>query len=144
MPQERSERSLVSRVSFSLRPELQREFDRVSKNMGYDDRSKALQVAIQNFIGDFETKNDTNETATGAILILYDHGVRHIDSKITEIGHDHRLVIVSTLHQHLDEESCMNITVVRGKISKIMELEKDIRKLNGVRQLKYAYMVVAA
>jgi CopG family nickel-responsive transcriptional regulator len=110
--------------------------------MGYEERSKALQLAIQNFVGEFELKEDPENIATGTILMLYDHDTRSIDSKITDIGHAHRLVIVSSLHQHLDEENCLNIVVVRGKVKKILELEQEIRKLSGVKQLKYAYLVV--
>jgi CopG family nickel-responsive transcriptional regulator len=136
------EKEGVSRISFSLQPRLQKELDRVSKLMGYDERSKALQIAIQNFINEFELKEDPDKSATGTILILYEHDTRNIDSKITDIGHIHRLVIVSSLHQHLDGENCLNIIVVRGKVRKILELEQDVRKLSGVKQLKYAYLVV--
>ncbi len=132
----------VSRISFSLQPALQKEFDRVSKLMGYDERSMALRIAIQNLINDYELKADPESLATGTILMIYDHEVRSVDNMITDIGHVHRVVIVSSLHLHLDEENCLNIIVVRGKVSKIMNLEQDIRKLNGVKQLKYAYLVV--
>ena len=132
----------VSRISFSLQPALQREFDRVSKLMGYDERSMALRIAIQNLINDYELKADPESLATGTILMIYDHEVRSVDNMITDIGHVHRVVIVSSLHLHFDEENCLNIIVVRGKVSKIMNLEQDIRKLNGVKQLKYAYLVV--
>jgi len=110
--------------------------------MGYEERSKALQIAVQNFINEFELKEDPDKFATGTILILYEHDTRNIDSKITDIGHEHRLVIVSSLHQHLDEENCLNIIVVRGKVRKILELEQDVRKLKGVKQFKYAYLIV--
>ena len=46
----------VSRISFSLQPKLREEFDEVSRLMGYDERSKALQIAIRNLIGDYELK----------------------------------------------------------------------------------------
>jgi len=31
---------------------------------------------------------------------------------------------------------------VRGKVRKILELEQDVRKLKGVKQFKYAYLIV--
>jgi CopG family transcriptional regulator, nickel-responsive regulator len=132
----------VTRISFSLQPELQRSFDHASKMLGYDERSKALQIAIQSFVNDFELKENPERRASGTILMLYEHDIQNIDRKITEIGHAHRLVIVSSLHQHLDEEDCLNIIVVRGKVQAILELEKDLRKLNGVKQIKYAYFAV--
>ena len=132
----------VSRISFSLKPQLQQEFDRVSKLMGYDERSKALQSAIQNLISDFELKSNPESRATGTILIIYDHEVRRIDSTLTELGHEHRLVIVSSLHLHLDAENCLNIIVVRGKVKDITALEQSVRKVAGVRQLRSAFLVI--
>jgi|SRR5579872_7313349 len=142
MIQHQETKESVARISFSLQPALQKELDRVSRLMGYDERSKALQIAIQNFINEFELKEDPDKAATGTILILYEHDTRNIDSNITDIGHAHRLVIVSSLHQHLDEENCLNIIVVKGKIRKILDLEQDVRRLKGVKQLKYSYLVV--
>jgi CopG family transcriptional regulator, nickel-responsive regulator len=136
------EKEKVSRISFSLKPQLQKEFDRVSKSLGYDERSKALQIAIQNLINDYELKSDPESSATGTILIIYDHEVRRIDSTLTELGHEHRLVIVSSLHLHLDEENCLNIIVVRGKVKDITALEQSVRKVAGVRQLRSAFLVI--
>lgn len=134
-------REKVSRISFSLKPELQREFDRVCALMGFEERSKALQIAIQNMVSDYALKADPESTATGTILMLYKHDTHGVDSGITDIGHTHRLVIVSSLHLHLDEENCLNIILVRGKVRRIMDLEHDIRKLSGIKQLKYSYLM---
>jgi CopG family transcriptional regulator, nickel-responsive regulator len=137
MPKEK-----VSRISFSLQPKLQEEFDEVSRLMGYHERSKALQTAIRNLIGGYELKNDPESFVTGGILLLYDHSNRGIDHNITELGHTYMSVIASSTHLHLDEERCINITIVRGKSRKVMELERDYRKLAGVEQLKSTYFVV--
>lgn len=138
----RGHREKVSRISFSLQPKLQREFDKVSEQMGYDERSKALHIAIRNMIADYELKTNPESSVTGSILMLYDHGVQGIDDKITEIGHHHRSVIVFSTHLHLSEESCLSTTVVSGSHRKIVELERDLRKLNGVKQLKCTYLAV--
>ena len=60
------------------------------------------------------------------------HAVRRIDSVLTDLGHEHRLVIVSSLHLHLDDENCLNIIVVRGKVKDITALEQSVRKVTGV------------
>ena len=136
------EKEKVSRISFSLRPQLQKDFDRVSKSMGYEERSKALQIAIQNLINDYELKSSPESLATGTILIIYAHAVRRIDSVLTELGHEHRLVIVSSLHLHLDDGNCLNIIVVRGKVKDITALEQSVRKVTGVRQLSSAFLAI--
>lgn len=138
----RRKKETVSRVSISLQPHLQEEFDRVSRMIGYNERSKALQVAIRNMIGDYEIETNPDSVVTGTVLMLYNHEVGGIDSAITEIGHLHRFVIVSTLHLHLENDNCMNVIIVRGKAGKIMEFESDLRKLVGVKQIKESFLTI--
>ena len=140
----RSHAERVSRVSFSLGPRLKEEFDEISRRMGYEERSKALQIAIRNMVGEYELKTNPQSLVAGGILLLYDHSKREIDHDITEIGHDHSSVIASSTHVHLDEKRCLNITTVRGKLKDVLELERSLRRLNGIEQLKSSYFVVGS
>ena len=110
--------------------------------MGYEERSKALQNVIRGTIGDHELKTDSANVVVGGILLLYDHSKREIDHNITEIGHDYMSVIASSTHVHLDKKRCLDITTVRGRYADILELERGLRKLDGVEQLKSAYFVM--
>lgn len=110
--------------------------------MGYEERSKALQIAIRNMVGEYELKTDPQSLVAGGILLLYDHSKREIDHDITEIGHDYTSVIASSTHVHLDERRCLNITTVRGKLKDVMELEQGLRRLDGIEQVKSSYFVV--
>jgi len=132
----------VSRVSFSIQPKLLKDFDDVWSLLGYEERSKALQNVIRGTIGDQELKSDAESVVVGGILLLYDHSKREIDHDITEIGHDYISVIASTTHVHLDKDRCLDITTVRGRYGDILELERGLRKLDGVEQLKSAYFVM--
>lgn len=110
--------------------------------MGYEERSKALQSVIRDTIGDRELETNPESVVVGGILLLYDHSKREIDHNITEIGHDYTSVIASTTHVHLDKKRCLDITTVRGKYGEVLKLERGLRKLNGVEQLKSTYFVM--
>jgi CopG family nickel-responsive transcriptional regulator len=138
----RSHREKVSRVSFSIQPKLLREFDDVWRLMGYEERSKALQNVIRGTVGDQELKTNPEIVVVGGILLLYDHSKRDIDHDITEIGHDYTSVIASSTHVHLDKERCLEITTVRGKYGDVLELERRLRKLDGMEQLKSSFFVM--
>ncbi len=132
----------VSRVSFSISPRLLKEFDEVSRLMGYEDRSKGLQSVIRGTLGDNAIRTNPESLVAGGILLLYDHTKPDVDHDITEIGHDYPSVIASSTHVHLDEDHCMEITTVRGKYRDVLGLERGLRNLDGVEQLKSAYFVV--
>jgi len=138
----RTRREKVSRISFSLQPKLQEEFDNVSHLMGYNERSRALQIAIRNMVGEYELRTDPESLVAGGILLLYDHSKRGIDHDITELGHEHTSVIASSTHVHLDEKRCLNITMVRGRYRDIVGLEQGLRRLDGVEQVRCTYFVV--
>jgi CopG family nickel-responsive transcriptional regulator len=138
----RSHQEKVSRISFSIQPKLLKEFDDVWHLMGYEERSKALQNVIRGTVGDHELKTNLENIVVGGILLLYDHSKREIDHNITEVGHDYMPVIASSTHVHLDRKRCLDITTVRGKYKDILELERGLRKLDGVEQLKSTYFVM--
>jgi CopG family nickel-responsive transcriptional regulator len=130
-----------TRTSFSLPPKLLQDLDDVTSLLGFEERSKTIQTAIRNLVDQSRISNDPDAYATGTILLLYDHTIRRIDEMITEAGHHFGRLIVSTLHVHLEDPNCLNVIVVRGKIKKILELEQHLRKLRGITQLKFSYVL---
>ena len=63
----------VERISFSTPPTLLKQFDDSLKMLGYKDRSKALQIAMRNFVTEYAWKEREDEQGAGAILLTYDH-----------------------------------------------------------------------
>lgn len=134
----------VARASFSLPPELLKDLDRVTKEMGYEERSRALQIAIRNLVTESELAARGDALTIGTILVLYNHEKRGIDYQLTHMGHQFSKSIVSSLHVHLDEEQCLNIIVVKGEVKTILRLEQELRGIAGVTQLKFSHIVPAA
>jgi CopG family nickel-responsive transcriptional regulator len=126
----------VTRISLSLSPQLLQQFDDISANSGFSDRSKAVQAALRNFITDQTTSNRPNEKVTAVIMVVYDHETRGIDSTLTDIEHHHAERIASSLHVHLGPSHCLKIVVLKGRFNEITAFEKSLRNLKGVMQLK--------
>lgn len=133
-------RPYAARTSFSLPPELLVELDEVTRVMGYQERSRTLQTAIRNLVGESRVVKDVEAYATGAVVVLYDHSKRGIDGMITDVGHHFGRLIVSTLHVHMEGPHCLNTIVVHGKIGKLTDLERHLRELPGVVQVKATYV----
>ena len=131
----------VARISFSLPPELLKDLDRVTKEMGFEERSRALQIAVRNLITESERSTNGDALAVGTIIILYNHERKGTDQKLNEVGHDFIDSIVASLHVHLDKERCLGIIVAKCEIRTMLILEKRLRGIAGVTQLKFSYMV---
>ena len=126
----------VGRISFSTPSTLVRQFDQSLTALGYEDRSKALQMAMRNFITEYAWKAEKGKLGAGAALLTYDHDTHGIQEELTHAQHQYRDVISSTTHIHLDEFRCLEIISVKGKLERIQTMAKELMKTKGVSQFK--------
>jgi CopG family nickel-responsive transcriptional regulator len=132
----------VERTSFSVSPGLLSRFDDVIRKMGYEDRSRALQIAMTNFITEYTWTVEKGRIGVGAILFTYSHRPHGLQENLLDVQHQYRDVVNSTTHIHLDETRCLEIISVRGKTARIQELARRLMKTRGVTQLKLSVVDV--
>jgi CopG family nickel-responsive transcriptional regulator len=132
----------VERTSFSVSPGLLSRFDDVIRKMGYEDRSRALQIAMTNFITEYTWTVEKGRIGVGAILFTYSHRPHGLQENLLDVQHQYRDVVNSTTHIHLDETRCLEIISVRGQTARIQELARRLMKTRGVTQLKLSVVDV--
>ncbi len=132
----------VSRISVSLPPELLRKFDEAAKRIGYEDRSKAIQAAMWDLVTESKWVCKERGVGVGAIAMIYDHTLGGLDKGITDIQHEHRETVISSMHAHLDEGDCLEIIAVRGKAGDVRKLSDELKAKQGVKQLRVAIVNV--
>jgi len=130
----------VVRFSVSLPPPLVEEFDRVWKNMGYESRSKAVHDAMRAFISEFKWTRGEMEHVAGVILVLYYLDKPNLLEKIVSIQHKFRDIISSTTHIHLEEDKCLEIISVNGRVNEVRKLSEELMARKGVKQVKVAVL----
>jgi len=130
----------VVRFSVSLPPPLVEEFDRVWKNMGYESRSKAVHDAMRAFISEFKWTCREMEHVAGVILVLYYLDKPNLLEKIVSIQHKFRNIISSTTHIHLEEDKCLEIISVNGRVNEVRKLSEELMARKGVKQVKVAVL----
>jgi CopG family nickel-responsive transcriptional regulator len=69
----------------------------------------------------------------GTVTLVYDHHVRLLSEKLTDIQHDHHRSILSTLHVHLDHDHCLEVLVVRGKAADVRRIADALISAKGVK-----------
>jgi len=126
----------VSRISISVPSELLRRFDEAYERLGYKDRSKAVQAAMQSFVTESKWLCPKKGRGIGAIVLLYNHEEKDVESALTDIQHKYLCVTTSSMHIHLDEENCLEIVPVRGSSSDIKDLTQELMTRGGVKELK--------
>ncbi len=131
----------VSRISVSLPSDLLEEFDGFISSLGLD-RSKAVQIAIRNFLTEYKAFSASGDSA-GVISIIYNHDVKGVEEKITDIQHEYNELVIATVHAHLTLTDCMEVVIVKGKATKIKEFSEKLMSNRGVKQLKVALSYMA-
>ena len=122
----------LSRIGVSIDSELLCRFDRFIADRGYQNRSEAFRDLIRDrLVG--SAVGAPNSYVVGTVTLIYDHDTRLLPEKLTDIQHDHHEVIISALHAHLDQNSCLEVVVLRGKSRAVQELADRLISTKGVQ-----------
>lgn len=127
------------RFGLSMDGRLLKKFDRLIKKKGYPNRSEAVRDLIRNELVEEEWATEEKETA-GTITLVYNHETRDLADRLTDLQHYFHLLIVSTLHVHLDEHNCLEVLVVKGRSS---EIKKAADRLIGTKGVKHGKLTMA-
>ena len=75
-----------------------------------------------------------------AVVYIYDHAARELPKRLTETFHDHHELSLSSLHVHLDHDSCMEVTVLKGKTGAVQHFAEHVIAERGVRHGRVVLM----
>ncbi|MET0513975.1 MAG: nickel-responsive transcriptional regulator NikR [Nitrospiraceae bacterium] len=124
------------RFGVSLDRHLLDHFDRHIKTKRYTNRSEALRDLIRdNLVGEEWSEN---KDTVGTITFVYDHHVRNLTNKLTNLQHDFQGLVLTGMHVHLDHDHCLEVLVVKGKGAQIKKVADAILSIKGVKHGKLA------
>jgi CopG family nickel-responsive transcriptional regulator len=126
----------LARFGVSLDQKLLQTFDRHIQRRHYTNRSEALRDLVRDTLVAEEWQED-RETV-GTITFVYDHHVRDLTNRLTNIQHDLQGLILAGMHVHLDHDHCLEVLVVRGKGSEIKQVADALISVKGVKHGKLA------
>lgn len=120
-------------VSVSLDDAILRNLDDVSQRRRYRSRSEAVREALRDFIDAAEWGREGGQ-ASVILAVIYDKTNPRADLAMLQ----HRFDEIRTmLHTHLDERDCLQIFVAEGPTARLKELIADIRRVKGVKHIKF-------
>jgi CopG family transcriptional regulator, nickel-responsive regulator len=125
------------RFGVSAEEELMINFDRLSADKGYSNRSEALRDLMRDALVQARLeKSPDNADVIGSLTLVYDHHAREISERMGEIQHKRHGLVVSVLHVHISHDDCMEVIALRGKAGAIRELADALLSLKGVKHGK--------
>ena len=124
----------IKRFGVSLEEEILNELDVYVDENQFPNRSQAIRHLIEKNID--EKKWQCNNQVAGAVVLVYDHHKREIDSKMNEVQHDYHHLILAAQHIHLNHDTCLETISVKGKAKELTELADKLITIKGVKHGK--------
>ena len=122
----------LSRIGVAIDSGLLDKFDRLIAQRGYTNRSEAFRDMIRDELVEKAWESPESHVV-GTVTLVYDHHVRRLSEKLTDIQHEHHHSILSTLHVHLDHDHCLEVLVVRGKAAGVRAVADALISAKGVK-----------
>ncbi len=128
----------LTRVSISLEEPLLAAFDAHIESKGYANRSEAIRDLIRDKLVHEQAPAATGEVVA-VLMLVYDHHARELAAKLIDKQHHHHELVVSSLHVHLGERHCLEVTILRGPLKKVRHLGDELLAVRGVLHGKLSF-----
>ena len=122
----------LSRIGVAIDAKLLDKFDKLIAQRGYTNRSEAFRDLIRDELVE-RTWESPESQVVGTVTLVYDHHVRMLNEKLTNLQHDYHRAILSTLHVHLDHDNCLEVLVVRGRAAEVRKVADALISMKGVK-----------
>ncbi len=122
----------MQRITITLDDDLLAEIDHLAAERGYSGRSEAMRDLVRSGLKEARGSAEAGP-CVAALVYVYDHAARELSKRLTRTFHHHHHLSLSSLHVHLDERSCMEISVLRGDAGEIRAMADQVIAERGVR-----------
>lgn len=125
----------LTRISISISPQLLEEFDEVLEERGYENRSKGIRDALNDYIFRFQWMNEMEGERVGLIAVIYDYHSAGVLEDLNNVQQEYKDYINSVMHFDLSEDKCMEVVVMKSDIEHIKKANAKIKDFNGVEKV---------
>jgi len=118
------------RFGVAIEGSLLRQLDALAQERGCT-RSELLRDLARAEVG--RAKVAKGVEAVGALTLVYDHHVRDLSEKLTDLQHQLGEGVRAAMHVHLSHDLCLEVVVVRGRSHELQIMADRILAMRGVK-----------
>lgn len=122
----------IARFSISLPESLLDELDAMVASRGFQSRSQAVAALARDGLVEFASEIGTGSVA-GTISLVYDYRKKDLQARLAEIQHRYYLLIVSSMHVHLEHHNYLEVLLVQGPANELRKLTDELVTCKGVK-----------
>ena len=132
----------MQRVTITIDDDLVAEIDAFMTGRGYANRSEAIRDLARSGLSQSNLEAARDRHCVATLSYVYDHAARELPKRLTQDFHAHPGLAQATLHVHLDHDSCLEVTVLKGQSAEVKAFADRVIAERGVRHGHIAYMPV--
>ena len=130
----------MQRVAITIDDDLVAEIDAFMETRGYANRSEAIRDLARSGLEKFSTEAAPGRECVATLSYVYDHAARQLPKRLTQDFHVHHSLAQATLHVHLNHDSCLEVTVLKGPGSEVKAFADHVIAERGVRHGHVVFM----
>jgi CopG family nickel-responsive transcriptional regulator len=123
----------MQRITITIEDDLLAEIDAAAEARGYQNRSEIIRDLARAGLQQSAEDMAPSGQCVAALVYVYDHAARDLSKRLVQNFHGHHDLSLATLHVHLDNESCMEVTALRGSSAEVKHFAGHIIAERGVR-----------
>jgi CopG family transcriptional regulator, nickel-responsive regulator len=123
----------MQRITITVDDDLMVDLDRLIAKRGYQNRSEAIRDLARAGMQQATEEAGTGRDCVGALVYVYDHSARELPRRLVHSAHEHHDMSMATMHVHLDHDSCMEVTVLKGRTPEVQHFADHVIAERGVR-----------
>jgi CopG family nickel-responsive transcriptional regulator len=123
----------MQRLTITIDDDLLGEVDDFIAQHGYANRSEAFRDLLRSGLEHSSGVGASNRHCIATLSYVYDHAARELPKRLTSDYHEHHDLAQATLHVHIDHDSCLEVTVLKGRGSEVKAFADHVIAERGVR-----------
>ncbi|HEY0328487.1 MAG TPA: nickel-responsive transcriptional regulator NikR [Rhodopseudomonas sp.] len=129
----------MQRITITIDDDLLAEIDAAAEERGYQNRSEIIRDLARAGMQQSAKQAAPAGQCVGALVYVYDHSARDLSKRLVQNFHGHHDLSLATLHVHLDGDSCLEVTALKGSSVDVQHFADHIIAERGVR---YGHVVM--
>jgi CopG family nickel-responsive transcriptional regulator len=129
----------MQRVTMTIDDELMDSLDAYMRASGHQNRSEAVRDLVRAGLMTQPRIDDGSRRCMAALVYVYDHETRQLSKRLMNDHHSHSDLSIAAVHVHVDAESCLEVSLLRGPKA---EVEHFAQHVIGERGVRYGRLVV--
>ena len=132
----------MQRLTITIDDDLLTEVDDFIAQRGYGNRSEAFRDLLRSGLEQSETDASKSRRCIATVSYVLNHAARELPKRLTKEFHEHNDLAQATLHVHIDRESCLEVTVLRGQSAEVRAFADHVIAERGVRHGRVVVMPI--